>query len=89
MVTPSKTQINDDTRIIDITVGELRTLIQDIVQDAVEHIIFELEQQLPDPDEGKTLKPEIAAILQQNADNQNYNALISAEQVKRELEMDD
>jgi C4-type Zn-finger protein len=40
-------------------------MIRAIVEGIVQQAVFELEQQLSDPDEGKELKPEFAEQLQQ------------------------
>ncbi len=56
--TPKKV-ITDATKISELTVGELKAIMWDLLDKA----IFMIEQQLPDPDEGKELKPEVAEVL--------------------------
>jgi hypothetical protein len=52
----------------------------------MQEILWELEQQMPDPDTGETLRPEIADVLRQSADQQGqYHSL---DDVKRELGLD-
>ena len=77
--------IRDETRLADLTVGEFKTLIRTMLEDVVQQAIFQLEQQLPDPDEGMEIQPELAARLQEslalNGD------LLSVEDVKRGLKL--
>lgn len=63
MVANEKTQIRDNTKLAELTVGEFKTIVREIVQDIVKQAMFELEQYLPNPDEGKPLKPEVAEEL--------------------------
>lgn len=58
--------IQDSTRLSDLTVGEFKALVHRVVEDVVQTAIMELEHQLPDPDEGLELKPEIQARLKQS-----------------------
>jgi len=68
MTINGKIQIADKIKLAELTVGEFRTLVQEIVADAVEQAMFELEQQLPDPDAGKELRPEVAEQLRKYLD---------------------
>jgi hypothetical protein len=55
------------------------------------HILFiELEQALPDPDEGKELRPEVAVILEaaQQEKAKGQRKLISHEEMKHRLGID-
>jgi len=63
MVTNEKPQIANKVKLADLTVGEFKALLREIVEDVVEQAIFELEQQLPDPDESKELRPEVTEQL--------------------------
>lgn len=87
MTTNGKINIPDQAKIADLTVGEFKTLIHGVIQDVVQQAVFELEQQLPDPDEGKAFKPEFAAQLEQALDE--AGELYPLEVVKRELGIDD
>lgn len=78
--------IRDETRLTDLTVGEFKSLVRAVVEEVVEQAVFQLEQQLPDPDEGLEIQPEIAACLRESL-GQN-GALISVEDLKRELKLD-
>lgn len=78
--------IQDSTPLSDLTVGEFKMLIQKVVEDIVQTAIMDLEQQLPDPDEGLELKPEIQARLRHSLEQNGE--LISVEDVKRELGID-
>jgi hypothetical protein len=75
--------ITDATKIADLTVGELKAIMWELLDKA----IFMIEQQLPDPDEGKELKPEIAAYLLQPKENKG--PFISLEDLKREMTLDE
>ena len=58
--------LKDSVRLSEITVGELKALLREIVEDVVQAALFELEQQLPDPDEGLELKSVIQERLKQS-----------------------
>jgi hypothetical protein len=77
--------IQDEMRLADLTVGEFKSLIRAVVDEVVQQAVFQLEQQLPDPDEGLEIRPEIAARLQESL-GQN-GALLSIDDVKRELKL--
>jgi len=54
-----------------------------IVRELMQEILWELEQQMPDPDTGEKLNPEIAEYLRLPADQKGpYHSL---DDVKREL----
>jgi hypothetical protein len=59
MATREQVKITDQTRVSELTVGELRQIIRDLLQDTV----FQITQELPDPDAGLKLKPEVAGQL--------------------------
>jgi len=67
----------------DLTRDELKSLVRELMQE----ILWELEQQLPDPDEGLELRPEIATRLQ--ASTQQKPRLQSLDEVRRELGLDE
>jgi hypothetical protein len=78
--------IHDETRLADLTVGEFKNLLRALMQDVVQQAVFQLEQHLPDPDDGLDLHSEVADRLQESL-AQN-GALLSVEDVKRELKLD-
>lgn len=82
-----KFKIMDETKLADLTVGEFKSLLTDIVTTIVEQAVFELEQQLPDPDEGKELRPEVAEQLRQALHEERE--LYSVEEVMKELGLDE
>lgn len=63
--------------------NELKAVVRELIQE----ILWELEQQMPDPDLGETLRPEIAEYLRQSVDQQA--AYHSLDDVKRELGLDE
>lgn len=71
-------------KISELTVGELKKIIRDLLDSA----IFELEQLLPDPNEGKALKPEFVRSLETAREESIENA-ISHEALLAELGLDD
>lgn len=81
MTIGEKITISDDTKLTNLTVGELKAIIRGVVGDLVEQAVFELEQQLPDPDAGKEFKPEFAAQLRQAI--QEHGDLKNLEEVKK------
>lgn len=87
MVTPEHTQITEKTKLTELTVGDLKVLIREIVADVVQQAVFELEQQFPDPDQGKEFKPEFAEQLRESLNHQGKT--YSLEEVKRELGLDE
>jgi hypothetical protein len=68
MALNNKIHIVETSKLADLTVGEFKILIREIVEEVVEQAIFELEQQLPDPDEGKNFRPEVAQQLRNYLD---------------------
>jgi hypothetical protein len=68
MALNNKIHIAESSKLADLTVGEFKALLREIVEEVVEHAIFELEQQLPDPDEGKNFRPEVAEQLRKYLD---------------------
>jgi len=76
---PKKKKITDKTKLNDLTVGEFKTLMRGLLQEAV----WELEQSMPDPDEGLKLKPEIMRELWLSKHDQSEG--IPAKDVMREL----
>lgn len=68
---------------ITLTREDLKAMIREVVQE----VLWEIEQQLPDPDAGLDLHPEIAAYLRQSLAEKG--PLKSLEQVKRELGLDE
>lgn len=68
---------------VTINRNELKVVVRELVQE----ILWEIEQQMPDPDIGETLRPEIAEYLRQSTEqNGVYHAL---EAVKRELDLEE
>lgn len=60
----------EEKQVSDLTVAELKKLIQATVEEMLEPLweyLFTLEDSMPDPDAGKTLKPEFEAELRQLA----------------------
>jgi hypothetical protein len=55
----------DNAKLADLTLGEFKAVIRSVIEDVVQHAVFELEQELPDPDAGKELRPEFADKLRQ------------------------
>ncbi len=86
MAINSKSQIPENTKIAELSVKEFRTLMHDIVANVVQEALFELEQQLPDPDAGKALKPAFAEQLRQSVIEEDE--LVSIESVAQELGLD-
>jgi hypothetical protein len=63
--------------------GDLKIVVRELMQE----ILWELEQQLPDPDTGEVLRPEVAEYLRQPAEHKEpYHSL---EDVTRELGLDE
>lgn len=87
MAANHQAKIADTIKLADLTVGDLRMIIREIVEDVVQQAVFELEQQLPDPDEGLELKPEFAEQLRKSLDEERE--LYSLEEVKKALGLDD
>jgi hypothetical protein len=64
-----------------------RDELKALVRELMEEILWEMEQQLPDPDEGLELRPEFAAILAaaKRDKEEGSRDLISHEEMKRRL----
>jgi len=67
-----------------ITRSELKTLVRELI----EEILWEMEQQMPDPDEGLELSPEFASILETARLQKGDRKLYPHEEVKRRLGLD-
>lgn len=80
-------KIPDSTKLGDLTLGEFKAVVRTIVEDVVQDAVFELEQELPDPHADKELRPEFANRLRQAAHEEE--ALISLESLTKELGVDD
>lgn len=64
-----------------------RNDLKAIVRELMQEILWELEQQLPDPDTGENLRPEIADYLRQSDEQKGpYHSL---DDVRRELGLDE
>ena len=56
-------------KVSDLTVGELKKLIREIVEEMlvpIHEYIYEIEDQMPDPDEGKPFNEEFMAGLEED-----------------------
>jgi len=84
-------RIAEDKRLADMTVGEFKVLWREMMQETLKEIqgmIWELEQQLPDPDEGLELKPEVIERIRAFEEDKNPR-LISMDDLARELGLDE
>jgi hypothetical protein len=77
------TQTTDNTKLSELTVGQFKVIVQTLVEEVVSQAIFELEQELPDPDEGKTMRPEFVEKLQLALDESGE--IYTLEEVKHHL----
>lgn len=76
-------------KVADLTVEELEAIIDAKLQPIWDYL-FELEEQLPDPDAGKRLKSEVEARLRANLEIPlSKKAGIPADEVYRELGLDE
>ena len=73
----------DNTKLADLTLGEFKAVIRGIVEDVVQQAVFELEQELPDPDIGKDLRPEFAEKLRQAVHDEE--PLITLDEIEKDL----
>ena len=62
--------------------NDLKTLVRELMQE----VLWEIEQQMPDPDAELELRPEFAAYLLKSAEEKG--PLKSLDEVKRELGLD-
>ena len=60
---------------------ELKNLIREVLLET----LWEVEQRLPDPDEGQTLRPEVVERLQ----TARAESTVSLEEVRKELGLDE
>ncbi|RMF78605.1 MAG: hypothetical protein D6737_14180 [Chloroflexi bacterium] len=87
MSAQEKVTITDKTPLSTLTVGDLKAIVREIVEDSIERAILEIQQQLPDPDEGLEFKPEFAEQLRQFLKERPEGR--PAEDVMRELGLSD
>lgn len=92
-VQESSEKTTEDKQVSDLTAAELKKLIQATVEEMLQPIweyLFTLEDSMPDPDEGKMLKPELEAELKAALkDPLRRGKGISHEELLRELGLDD
>jgi hypothetical protein len=83
----------EEKKVSDLTVADLKGVIREMVEEMLKPLwdyIFELEEQLPDPDEGRPLKPEVEAELRELAKQPLRRGMgKSLEQVMRERDRDE
>ncbi len=70
-----------------MTITIKRDDLKQLVRDLMQEVLWEMEQQLPDPDRGLDVRPEIAKYLRQSADEKG--PLKSLDEIKRELGLDE
>ncbi len=87
MSAQEKVTITDKTPLSTLTVGDLKAIVREIVEDSIERAILEIQQQLPGPDEGLEFKPEFAEQLRQFLKERPEGR--PAENVMRELGLSD
>lgn len=68
---------------VTINRDDLKTLVRELMQE----ILWEIEQQLPDPDIGLELRPDVAEYLR--IPPEEKGPLRSADELKRELGLDE
>jgi hypothetical protein len=73
----------DNTKLADLTLGEFKAAIRGIIEDVVQQAVFELEQELPDPDAGKDLRPEFADKLRRAIHDEE--PLVTLDEIEKEL----
>lgn len=78
-----------DTPLGNLTVGEFQKLMRAEMQQAVFDFLWELQQYMPDPDEGLELKPEVAQKLRSFIEEKSDEYTKSLEDVSRELGLDE
>jgi hypothetical protein len=81
-----KAEITQDTKVSEMTVGELKALIREVVSEIVQRAVWELEMNLPDPDAGKEFTPEFAQRLRESIEDKSR--LYSIEEVEKALGLD-
>ncbi len=50
-------------RLSDMTRDDLKLVVKEILDEAIQEFLWELEQQMPDPDEGLTLRADVVESL--------------------------
>jgi len=70
-----------------MTITIKRDDLKQLVRNLMQEVLWEMEQQLPDPDRGLDVRPEIAKYLRQSADEKG--PLKSLDEIKRELGLDE
>ena len=83
MSVADKSTVTDSTRVADLTVGELRALVREVVDEA----LSDHDDYGPDPDFGLELRPEFEEELRKSLARPRGEG-ISTEQMMRELGLD-
>jgi hypothetical protein len=91
MLTNEQTPITDKTKVAELTVGEFRKVIRAEMDRTLFDFLWELQQYLPDPDEGLEFKPEVAQRLRQFIQNKETDKVVGKplEAITREPELDE
>ena len=75
--------VPDNKKIGDLTIGEFKSVMRTLVEDVVQQVVFELEQQLPDPDAGKEMRSGFTEKLRQSIHEEE--PLLTFDDVAKEL----
>ncbi len=73
----------DNTKLGDLTLGEFKSVLRSIVEEIVQRAVFELEQELPDPDVGNEIRPAFADKLRQAIHEEE--PLVTFDEIENEL----
>jgi hypothetical protein len=68
---------------VSLTRDDLKALVRELMQE----VLWEMEQQLPDPDIGLELRPEVAEYLRQPLEEKGPLKLL--DEVRKELGLDE
>ncbi len=66
-----------------------RDELKGIMRELVQEVLWEIEQEVPDPDEGLDLSPEFAARLRKAMQEKDKRPLHSPAEVRRRLGLDE
>ena len=86
MTVEETTKISGKTKLADLTVDDLLTILRAEMKDFVRDLVQEAIEEY-DPDAGLELKPEVVEYLKKPLEEKG--PLISMEELKRELQLDE
>ena len=66
---------------------DLKALVREVVEEVIEEMLWKIEQQLPDPDQGLEFRPEVAEHLRRAIQEKHRGTPI--DEIMKEMGLDE